>query len=643
MENTKIFRDDGIQFIVGERLGSGLLGVVYAATAENGEQVAVKVPAPNLSLDQRNRFQQEYDLLQTLGGEKLTPNVPKAWWGRDAGGRSKILLLEMVKNPLHQQLREMDGLEKERLAWEAGGQYAMLLRDLHNAGFTCSDRKLGDFYWDAMARRLIVLDWNAVRRKRDDGVIEDIQIFGGLWYQMLTQRYRPNSLDPLDNAQWNEGSVTYGSRYLLKLLLDQTNAVSDDHNLLVDDITNWYETLQGNHSWRRDGLRALEKAQEADEAIKRQLDRGRDQRSSLTEVPPFDLKAEEGALVLLDLAQRDGDEQAEAGFATSFDMVQRRGERYTHAAELAFRISDLTGGNKALEAAEKSIDNAAKHPDLLLAIRRWQLLFYIANQAIRVPQIDLRAQREPLADAVRDLTNGSNLSSVRYQLGLMADGWQRIPNGGTAANSLRWYLTEIELHRLLSQADKAEVQDADYAEAVQYVQEGVRLLTVSETDGPSVTKYVVAIPRATAFAGLRREPILQRKADNAQLRADLKHTFSNPVSYSYLVQRHEELQRYFVDEGGIPEDIEQILDARRLSQIGMAEYHHCRGDYGEMLTALQPLLKEGNGDKNLQKFAFPLITDVVKQAERLIETGRFDSAEILLTQLDNTQRGQTLW
>ena len=218
-------RSGSDEYVLGQPLKAGTIGLVYEAKhTVTGQQMAAKVPVPNLSAEGRQRFWQEYDVLQELANQMrgLTFTVPEVKKGTVVGRSEEVLLLEFVPERLVftskvlPLLEQPNGLAGEKLALEAAVQYARLLEHLHVINYTCPDRKLADLRWQPLgdSGRLIVLDWNVVEQG-DAGRANDLYLFGSLWYQLLAGRYPSANMNALDDGRWRNGKISYGTRLLV--------------------------------------------------------------------------------------------------------------------------------------------------------------------------------------------------------------------------------------------------------------------------------------------------------------------------------------------------------------------------------------------------------------------------------------------
>lgn len=123
------------------RLGSGGMGIVYAAADRTGRRVAVKVVRAELADDPsfRARFRREVDLLRRVTGPCLVPLL-----GADTGAARPWLATEYVAGPtLHDQLTRRGPLRGGTLLALAAGVAAALAR-VHAAGVVHRDLKPGN-------------------------------------------------------------------------------------------------------------------------------------------------------------------------------------------------------------------------------------------------------------------------------------------------------------------------------------------------------------------------------------------------------------------------------------------------------------------------------------------------------------------
>ncbi|MEO1527101.1 MAG: protein kinase [Planctomycetota bacterium] len=126
---------------LGERVGSGGMGVVYSATSPTGDRVAIKVLHPEVVSrhDAVTRFHREARMLSEVQHPNLTRLIEL---GHDAGYH--YLVLEFVDGPSLSRLMGQHGRLTERYALSVIAQVATGLDALHARGVVHRDIKPGN-------------------------------------------------------------------------------------------------------------------------------------------------------------------------------------------------------------------------------------------------------------------------------------------------------------------------------------------------------------------------------------------------------------------------------------------------------------------------------------------------------------------
>jgi serine/threonine-protein kinase len=126
-------------FELGDKLGVGGMGVVYRATyLKTGQQVAVKVLAPDLTADPKiaKRFEREMDILKKL----KDPHIIQ-YYGGSVSGHQRFYAMELLPGGALDRLLKKKG----KFTWEEtidyGLQIARALEHAHNAGVIHRDLK----------------------------------------------------------------------------------------------------------------------------------------------------------------------------------------------------------------------------------------------------------------------------------------------------------------------------------------------------------------------------------------------------------------------------------------------------------------------------------------------------------------------
>ena len=125
-------------FVIEGRLGSGGFGVVYAARAEDGDRVALKVLRPELSDDKsfRERLAREAEALSKVQGDR-TATVHHVV----TDGERVYLVMDLVDGlNIDQYVAERGALTGEML-WSAAEGLSKAIRDIHAVGIVHRDLK----------------------------------------------------------------------------------------------------------------------------------------------------------------------------------------------------------------------------------------------------------------------------------------------------------------------------------------------------------------------------------------------------------------------------------------------------------------------------------------------------------------------
>ncbi|MEZ6064477.1 MAG: serine/threonine-protein kinase [Planctomycetaceae bacterium] len=145
------------------RLGVGGMGIVYRATyLKGGQQVAVKVLAPDLTADYKvaKRFEREMAILKKL----RHPNIVR-YYGGGMSGQQQFYAMELVNGGSVDDLLRKQG----RLSWETvvdyGMQIAKALEHAHDAAIIHRDLKPAN----------LLLTEKGVIKLSDFGIARDTQ------------------------------------------------------------------------------------------------------------------------------------------------------------------------------------------------------------------------------------------------------------------------------------------------------------------------------------------------------------------------------------------------------------------------------------------------------------------------------------
>ena len=141
-----------------KRLGSGGMGVVYAAQDAGGELVAVKLIHPEYASDAefRARFAREVDLLRTVGGACAVPLL-----NADTEAERPWLVTPLIRGlTLSAYMRKFGALDEQLLIGLAAG-VAEALAQIHEAGIAHRDLKPANIVLSPDGPR--VLDFGVAR------------------------------------------------------------------------------------------------------------------------------------------------------------------------------------------------------------------------------------------------------------------------------------------------------------------------------------------------------------------------------------------------------------------------------------------------------------------------------------------------
>ncbi len=361
MNSKQTVRVGDKTYRVGDYLASGQLGTVYPAWEERegmsdtptkekwgSPQKAIKKPNPKLDELGIKRFWAEYEVLKKVNEKwsKSFPSFPspflQAEQGQMEGQDVDVLVMEFVPEEweLSTLLLKKKGMDREKLALEAALQYARLLEVLHAAKYTCTDRKVGDFFFDEKHSRLIVLDWNVVHDYKPEEVPNEHGIFATLWYQFLVGKNPPVVFNPLDDETWlddkTQTEISLGTRELLTNIWFGRYANKADE--LAKDIEEWLHQL---------------KRVPTDPSEEQDLWR---------------------KLVLLDLAKRlahNGErQQYESGYKKAREGFNQRFDSKFFKVQLHFQRGEYEQGLAVLERMDKAVE---KDQELGLQRERWRV------------------------------------------------------------------------------------------------------------------------------------------------------------------------------------------------------------------------------------------------------------------------------
>lgn len=454
----------GEKYILGPYLASGLIGTVFPAWKDGDERKklvkAVKVRAPNLTDDLKKKFLLEF---QTLS------NLNKKWEALHPSKPSPFPIMEKVEREDGTDILVMDYIPDEKIVsrvfkdsktsielevryLEAARQYIQMLRTLHQAGYTCPDRKTPDVRWHE--DRLVVLDWNVVKEKENplpEDIQQDYYLFGSMWHQFLTGRYAAVNLNMLDDEYW--GDLSIGTRVLLKSLLQ---------GQYTDDSESKIETYIGKLlDWRgKDASTLAMVARKSWDEIKmledviQSLLKSKQKEDSYINFTDNDLDA----LIQIDLAWRLGGDVYQEDRGKLIQFIQDRPKRFIYYAQIALLRGNYQSG---LDAANR-LHNGMRAADagLRLLLERWRVLLQTA-----ISQPD--TFREPAKTYSDWLSNFREPSSDEDALQFWQKQLDNFPKALSLEKSnLEVFLKELELRRAWAEFHKLEIS-GKYAQAQQ--------------------------------------------------------------------------------------------------------------------------------------------------------------------------------
>jgi hypothetical protein len=210
-------------------LGAGATAIVYRGVevSDPSHQVAIKIARAGSTKEDLEQFWEELDFLQKLYQEPLS-HVPWAAVGMVEGepGRA-VIVMELIPEQHELRRQTEEGVLDEKVAVEAGYQYAELLTLMHEQDIVSrGDRKAADLRWIVnqyvpAERRLVVLDWNRARQyKPDDPELagyrfQDLRVFGRLWVEHSLGRNVDNLPDVEDTTDEHWSKLTRSFRVIL--------------------------------------------------------------------------------------------------------------------------------------------------------------------------------------------------------------------------------------------------------------------------------------------------------------------------------------------------------------------------------------------------------------------------------------------
>lgn len=165
-------------YVIEKFLGLGLTAQVYRARQTTYDRiVALKVLRHDASSVSQEHFWHEAQVLNEIChyGIDAVPEV----YGQQKTGEIQFLAMEYVDRAVYQPLDERLEPLPEQEALEVARRALLVLRTLHEqVGRTYTDMQLKNFYWNAAARQLKILDWNHVSTQQNSIQPDEFRSFG---------------------------------------------------------------------------------------------------------------------------------------------------------------------------------------------------------------------------------------------------------------------------------------------------------------------------------------------------------------------------------------------------------------------------------------------------------------------------------
>lgn len=368
----------GKTYILGNFLASGLIGTVFPAwepsDIEKTPVKAVKVPAPNLTEDLAKKFWQEFYTLEKLNAQwnQLHPSerspFPSIEKGKKDDG-AEIFVMEYIPDEmiLSRVFDQAKPFERETQYLQAALRYVEMLDALHQAGYTCPDRKTPDVRW--RDDRLVVLDWNVVAGVSPQNTQQDFHLFGSMWHQFLTGKYAPTGLDILDDTHW--GSVSIGARLIIENLImgrySNTGQVKTDLAEFLASRQQQASALAGQAQQIFENIKNLEK----------QIGQYLENKSGAT-MPDETLNDKDlEALKRIDLAWQISGDVYHSQRDELAKFVRGRSGRFTYYAQLSLARGNYSDGLAFMDRLDQWV--RAEDPALRLSLARWRTLIQAAT------------------------------------------------------------------------------------------------------------------------------------------------------------------------------------------------------------------------------------------------------------------------
>jgi len=245
-------------------VGRGELGAVYKGTAENGQEVVVKVPH---NLSKNRQAEEEYAILTAIAEQfqKTDKVEPLGAIARVEHDEKTLIVMPYYENTdrlldvVKQLLNTGETLKAERIAVDAAVHYTQVMQAIHsipeskneyiNGPRSCTDRKIKDYY--VVRGQHYILDWNVLREDAEPFRVTEIKLFGFLWHELFFGGKGKAPFDPFDDRKWTlpnapQGAISVGLRVLMAraVACDSAPAASGaDIARLGDALTLWRDLL----------------------------------------------------------------------------------------------------------------------------------------------------------------------------------------------------------------------------------------------------------------------------------------------------------------------------------------------------------------------------------------------------------------
>ncbi|MEO0480886.1 MAG: serine/threonine-protein kinase [Planctomycetota bacterium] len=272
------------RYRIGDRLGSGGMGVVYQATTEDGQEVALKLLRPEFAVDssRRLRFRREARITAALEHPNIVPVVDT-----DVVDGHCFLAMRLLRGkPLDQLGRTLE----EREAARIGAKVAYALQSAHEVGVVHRDVKPGNIFLED--DEPFLLDFGLARNRLDWSLTNDSHIPGTLAY-MAPEQLRGRSEQVGPRADVYALSATLHRLVVGAAPFDDSTPEASMRSLVIDR-----PRLGRGPGRSRSFARIIEKALEKDpndrfqsaEEFGEELQRFADGNSILTRARPLRLR-----------------------------------------------------------------------------------------------------------------------------------------------------------------------------------------------------------------------------------------------------------------------------------------------------------------------------------------------------------------